>query len=192
MPYKNRTCKLIPYFIFLLGAIAVFMSLFLADYSSSQKNTEFDDRFKKLTSTISRFLAHEGVFLAAYTEGLPHFSMLSMNEKKSVTDHLQFYHDLCSEQINEGYTLKDNPSFAWRAMSKLGLTPRSDLFSHLTNEHIVQIYSANNVQLFSNFRFFEICSYTLEELFSLEWWVLYERDPKIQGIPGFLCVTHSA
>ncbi len=155
------------------------MSLNLANNSILQKNTEFDDRFKKLTALISRFLANEGVFLDAYTEGLPHFSKLSMNEKRAVTDHLQFYHDLCSEQITEGYTLKDNPTFAWRAISKLGLTPRSDLFSYLKNEHIVQIYSANNVQLFSNFRFFEICSYTLEELFSLEWWVLYERDPKI-------------
>lgn len=147
------------------------------EFKDFEPNTE--EKFKKLSSAICRLLAQEGLNRIAYSEGLPHFSKLSFDMKTKVVHHLQFYHDLCQEQVAEGYTLKDNPSFAWRALKKLGLTPRSDLFSHLTNDMIVEIYSRENVQIFRNFRFFEFCSYTLEELLTIEWWNLFERDPKI-------------
>ncbi|HWU44755.1 MAG TPA: hypothetical protein VN132_14990, partial [Bdellovibrio sp.] len=146
---------------------------------NSQLDGVLEQRFKKLTKIISMLLTVEGKYQKPYIEGLPYFSKLPTELKQKVVDHLQFYHDLCVEQVSEGYSIKDSPSFVWRALNKLGLVPRSDLFSHLTNEHIVEIYSAENVQLFRNFKFFEFCSYSLEELLTIEWWGLFERDAQI-------------
>lgn len=142
-------------------------------------DTVLEERFKRLTKVISMLLTNEGKYQRPYVDGLPHFNRLPSELKHKVVEHLQFYHDLCIDQVSEGYSLKDSPSFVWRAFRRLGLTPRSDLFSKLTDEHIVEIYSSENVQLFRNFKFFEYCSYTLEELLTIEWWGLFERDPKV-------------
>lgn len=143
---------------------------------AGQIDGALDDRFKRLTKVVSMLLTNEGKYQRPYLEGLPHFSKLTVEQKSKVVEHLQFFHDLCIEHVSEGYSIKDSPSFVWRAFRRLGLTPRSDLFSQLTDEHIVEIYSNENVQLFRNFKFFEFCSYSLEELLTIEWWGLFDRD----------------
>ncbi|WII73758.1 hypothetical protein QJS83_07695 [Bdellovibrio sp. 22V] len=153
------------------------MSLSLGVRSS--EDILLEEKFKTLTQKISMLLACEGVHRKPYLDGLPHFSKLTVEKKKIAVDHVQFYHDLCVEQVSDGYKIKDSLSFTWRALSKLGLAPKADLFQHLTEEHIFEIYSDENVQLFRNFNFFEFCSYTLEELHSLEWWSLFEREPHV-------------
>ncbi|HEX7674355.1 MAG TPA: hypothetical protein VF412_09290 [Bdellovibrio sp.] len=142
-------------------------------------DSALDDRFKRLTKVVSMLLTNEGKYQRPYLDGLPHFSKLATEQKTKVVEHLQFFHDLCIEHVSEGYSIKDSPSFVWRAFRRLGLTPRSDLFSQLTDEHIVEIYSNENVQLFRNFKFFEFCSYSLEELLTIEWWGLFDRDSKL-------------
>ena len=142
-------------------------------------DSALDDRFKRLTKVVSMLLTNEGKYQRPYLDGLPHFSKLATEQITKVVEHLQFFHDLCIEHVSEGYSIKDSPSFVWRAFRRLGLTPRSDLFSQLTDEHIVEIYSNENVQLFRNFKFFEFCSYSLEELLTIEWWGLFDRDSKL-------------
>ena len=149
------------------------------DLGREQSSLALDESFKRLSKTICMLLSTEGVHIRAYRDGLPYFSKLTVQQKESVVQHLRFFHDLCLDQVGEGYKLKDSLSFTWRAFRKLGLTPPSDLFHAVTDEHIVEIYSSENVQLFRNFNFFNVCSYSLEELHSLEWWSLYRRDPKI-------------
>lgn len=148
----------------------------LVDVSSENIHRELNDAFKAVAQKISMLLASEGLHRRAYLEGLPFFGRLSIDQKKDIIQQLSFYQDLCSEQIAEGFTLKDSPTFIWRALRRLGLTPPSDLFSTITQEDIVEIYSSENRQLFRNFNFFEYCSYSFEELHSLEWWHLFQRD----------------
>lgn len=139
----------------------------------------YEEDFKKLSQKICMMFATEGVYRKPYLDGLPYFSVLDEKEKNSIVEHLRFYCELCEAQISEGFKLRDNLSFTWRAFRKLDLIPRGDIFSHMTDEDLIEIYSCENKQLYRNFKFFEFCSYTLEELHSLEWWTLYERDSEI-------------
>lgn len=141
-----------------------------------------DEKFKSLAQRLSMLLATEGIYIKGYLEGLPYFSRLTEEKKKSVNQSLSFYCELCREQMSEGYTLSDGPSFLWRALGKLGLIPRSDLFQHFDKEAVIEIYSNESVQLFRNLNFFKYCSYSLEELHAKEWWFNYDRDPKITEI----------
>ncbi|MNL45597.1 hypothetical protein D3C87_1682560 [compost metagenome] len=72
--------------------------------------------------------------------------------------------------------MKDSPSFTWRALRKLGYTPTSDLFEQITDDHVIEVYSKDSVQVFRNLNFFQFCSYTFEEILSLEWWNLFDRS----------------
>ena len=153
------------------------------EFVSQDEDRILIQNFKEIASQTSRLLATGGVKVKAYKDQLPYFSALDFAKKKEVLEKITFYHDLCAEQVSEGYSLKDTPSFTWRALKKLGLTPTSNLFSQIKDEDVIEVYSAENVQLFRNFRYFEFCSYTLEEIYCLEWWNLYERGNDI--MPGF-------
>lgn len=135
------------------------------------------EEFKIVAQKVCTMLASEGVHRRPYVEGLPHFQSLSLEKKQEIVKTLVFFKELCEEQIAEGYKLKDNFTFVWRAFRKLGYVPRADVFNFMSDDDLVEIYSKDNKQLYCNFKFFECCSYTLEELYSLEWWNLYERDP---------------
>lgn len=135
--------------------------------------------FKALSKQVSMLLSTEGIQVKAYLEGLPYFSKLTELQQAKVNKQLEFYAELCSEHINEGYKISDGSTFLWRAFRKLGLTPTSDLFQFLTDESVIEIYSDENIQLFRNLNFFTYCSYSLEELHSREWWHLYERDASV-------------
>lgn len=139
-------------------------------------NKAQEDVFKFLSKQISMLLATENIRIKAYQDGLPYFSKLSETHQIQVNNQLSFYAELCSEHIKEGYKISDGSTFLWRAFRKLGLTPTSDLFQFLTNESVIEVYSDENIQLFRNLNFFTYCSYSLEELHSLEWWHLYDRD----------------
>ncbi len=133
----------------------------------------------ELADALCFLLAKEGIHRNAYSEGLPHFSKLSNDHKLKAINHLQFYYDLCMEQVSEGYALKDSPSFTWRALKALGYTPTSDLFEKMKDHHVVEIYSSEGVQVFRSLTFFKHCSYTFEEIHSLEWWTLFDRPAEI-------------
>jgi hypothetical protein len=135
-----------------------------------------EQKFKRLAEDTCRLLRTEGLDVVAFQEGLPFFKKMNLLGQSKVTEQLEFFHKLCSEQINENYEIKDNHSFVWRAMRALGLAPTSDLLNYITDDNIVEIHSSDNLQLFRNFKFFEYCSYSLEEIYCIEWWNLYRRD----------------
>jgi hypothetical protein len=150
---------------------------------SVQINTDIDyelkERFKSISRQVVAFLSTGGMNVQPFRAGLPYFSLLSTLRQQEVVSQLGFFRDLCSEQVKEGYEIKDSKSFTWRALNRLGLTPSSDLFNHFQDEDIIEIYSQENVQIFRNFRYFEFCSFSLEELYSREWFHLYQRDESI-------------
>lgn len=137
------------------------------------------EEFKKQSYLLSQMLKNEGMKVEPFLPGLPYFTKLSTQKKQSVLRSLSVYVSICHEQVEEGYKIKDSNALTWRALSKLGLTPPSDLFNHLTNDEIIEIYDLEGHQLYRNFRFYEHCSYTLEELYSVEWWYLFSRDGAI-------------
>ncbi|MBO9666081.1 MAG: hypothetical protein J7501_04650 [Bdellovibrio sp.] len=133
------------------------------------------EEFMSIALSISDMLKEEGKNVRPFLPGLPHFSKLSNQQKVHVIQQVRFYQELCQEHRAEGMKINDNLSFVWRAFCRLGLAPCRDFFTHLTQEDIVEIYSKDQLQLFRNFKFFDHCSYTLEELHTIEWWNLFER-----------------
>ncbi|XGC81919.1 hypothetical protein ACES2L_05415 [Bdellovibrio bacteriovorus] len=134
------------------------------------------EEFMAVALSISEMLKPEGKTVRPFLPGIPYFSKLTAEKKLNVLQQVRFYQELCQSHISEGYKISDNLSFTWRAFRKLGLTPSSDLFNYVEKEDIVEIYSKDQIQLFRNFNFFDCCSYTLEELHTLEWWTLFARD----------------
>jgi len=106
---------------------------------------------------------------------LPHFSKLPHSEKIRVLQSLKVFNEICREVLSDGKSLGDSPTFIWYGLKKLELRFSSDLFEYITNQNIVELYNRDNVQIFRNFDFFRVTSYTLEDLLCRPWVELFAR-----------------
>lgn len=149
-------------------------------YANDVKTEDLDLNFIKLADNLASLLNSFEIPCKSYQKNLPHFSTLFNEKKIAAISNIKFYYDLCLEHVNEGYSLKDNPSFIWRAFRHFGYTPTSDLFAQIKDHHIVEVYTDEGLQIFRNLKYFDYCSYTLEELYTLEWYNLYERPVEMQ------------
>ncbi len=107
-------------------AHGLYLPRMLKSVINSQNDVALNDEteslhrdFKLATQRITSLLAAEGVYRKAYHQDLPYFGKVSLDQKRYIVRHLKFYAELCSAQVNEGYRLKDNLTFTWRALSKV-------------------------------------------------------------------------
>lgn len=63
-----------------------------------------------------------------------------------------------------------------RFLSQSQIVIPSHLDQHIEDEDIIEVYDEQAIQCYRSFNFFEICSYSLEDIFSYPWWNLYERN----------------
>ncbi len=147
--------------------------------NTSKQNEKLRIEFIALATGLAKMLNNEGTKTQAGLEGFPHFEQLRPQEKTAAIESLRFFHDLCRDQVDEGQPLRDSKKFTWRALVKLGLSPQSDFLDRIESGDIVELYNDEQIQVFRNLEFFDICSYTIEELFCIEWWRLFRRDEDI-------------
>jgi hypothetical protein len=121
-------------------------------------------RFSEVALNISRLAAEVGIRIKPFfSENLPFFSLLSIPKKTAVVEAASSYVEVCEQSKKDG-KLADSRTFVWNGIKNLGLRPTSDLFSVLTNDHIVEIHDFNARQLFRNLNYFQFSSYDLESL----------------------------
>lgn len=107
---------------------------------------------------------------------LPYFSALPVERQEWVVETLEVSNRIYTSMIANKSDMRDNSALVWSAFRELGLRPPSDFFDKVGSEDVIQLYSEDHVHLFANFRFFELCSYTIEEIYSLPWSDLWSRS----------------
>lgn len=141
-------------------------------FAHSTLKAEFSHHLQNLSELLQKY----GYTVKAYEHpSLPHFSRLSTKQQEEVLRALLAY----SEALKEVCKFDDNVDmgqFVWRFLLHLGIVPSEDLFSTLHNEHFIQIYNLDQIQIFRSLRCFERCSFTLEQLTCKSWYELWERD----------------
>ncbi len=131
--------------------------------------------FKTLAEDVAQLLSSGGVPVIPYHSALlPVFSNLNADRKKFSLNQLSFYKKSL-EMAQEGRSINEKQSL-WTSIKLLGLRPTSDILNLVTSEDSVEGYDITGIQFWRNFKFMEVCSYTLEEMFSIPWPERYERD----------------
>lgn len=62
-----------------------------------------------------------------------------------------------------------------QALKMYDLEAEGDFWNKLKKDDVIEVYSADNIQLFRTFNFFKISSYSLLDLLTNEWYHLWER-----------------
>src|SRR5690606_17702992 len=86
----------------------------------------------------------------------------------------------CQNALAVGGTLRDS-SFQvfWNVLRRFDLRPCSDLFDLLDSNDVIEVYRYDFIQIYRNLRFLELCTYSLDEVFSYEWPELFHRKQEI-------------
>ncbi|MBC7464576.1 MAG: hypothetical protein H7256_01165 [Bdellovibrio sp.] len=133
-------------------------------------------RFKKLTEDVAFMLNENRAEVVAYRDpSMNSFSMLDQARQKNSLKEIEFYKKSLEMAVSEDRTINEKQSL-WSSLKLLGLRPTSDVLDLVNSEDSVEAYDLGGIQFWRNFKFFEVCSYTLEEMFSLPWSDRYDRD----------------
>jgi PAS domain-containing protein len=136
-------------------------------------------RFRAQTELLAWFLADEGVNKSPYfSRDLPHFSELAADEQAEAVRVLGHTLEIFDEVKTAGGTLADTPQLIWRSLRRLNWTPKSDVFDKIEKGDVIEIYSTEHRGLFRNLAFYDLVSYSLEDVFARKWFELFKRDEK--------------
>lgn len=151
--------------------------------SLNAKPVERVAEFKALLDAFSEMARRESANLVPYDgHGPRYFPQLPEIKQIEVLNNFRCYFEVCSQTLAQGASLRDDKVFVWRMFQKMKVHPPSELMSSIQEGEVIEIYNADFVQVFRNLCFFEICSYSLDELLSRPFWELIHRDEKITNL----------
>jgi hypothetical protein len=137
-------------------------------------------QFKSFTDEFCAMARTEGVSVLPYEgSGPEHFALLPEVHQVAVLEQFGRYVEVAREVVAQGISLHDDNVFVWRMLQKLKVRPPSDLMDQLRTGEVVEIYNSNFIQIYRNMRFFEICSYSLDDVLSRPFWDLIAREKSI-------------
>lgn len=137
---------------------------------------ELKERFGELALELVDLASTINIKILPYqVDSLPHFSRLKEEQMLSAIEVLDNYVGIFKRTVEKGYRVNESKMVTWLAIKSLGLTPSSDLFHYIEEDSVIEIYNAENIQIFRNLKFFEFCSYTLDDIFCRPWPSLYRR-----------------
>lgn len=149
------------------------MAIALRQDSYFDKNSEFRATADKITALASKY----DIKIKGYHDAdLPLFNALSSQKQNEVLLFIKMYHQSLVETEAAGERLDNNAKAIWCSLSSMGLMPPSELFSKFTPAAAIEIYDTAGLQIWRNFNTMKYCSYTLEEIYSIEWFNRYARD----------------
>jgi hypothetical protein len=141
-------------------------------------------RYQTVINEIAQLVTANGYELVGFREGTgSRFNELPIQAQPLIIDGLEAFLNLCLSAEKEGAELRgDSHPAAWWVIRKLGWRPLSDVFSNIRSGDTIEIYDKNHVQVFRSFNMFRCISYSLDELVTYDWPLLYEREAWIQDM----------
>jgi hypothetical protein len=106
-------------------------------------------------------------------ESAPHFLKLPLSDQAAVLERLKIYSSLLELSANE--ELLDEKRLLWFALSRLRLRPPSNLLDLVGENDLVEVYVGAR-QVYRSFNYYNYCSYSLDELETVPWNLLFARD----------------
>lgn len=152
-----------------------------------------NEDYLAVVNEIAEILASKGKRVSPFhSPNLDLFSTLSHLEKRRVISEASIYREsLKAESKNFKSELANDPFLSsvdggyqqalWFALKEMGFRPSGDIFGYMQSDNIVEVYDSQGIQIWRNLNFFDVCSYSLEEMFCISWMERYERDASALG-----------
>lgn len=148
--------------------------------SFAQSDSNFDgsasNKFIELAYKIADYASQAGCEMWPFHQAsVPYFSSQSHEKKQEILASMQVFIEICQLTLANGKKLDDTKSLAWYGLKHLDMRFTSDLLDKIVDGDILEVYTNDNIQIFRNFKFFELISYTIEDIFCRPWTELFIR-----------------
>lgn len=127
------------------------------------------------------FRDHSKSFNVYCASSLERFQKLSDEQKVSAQNVMKELVASLKGAVAEGVDLSRNVDFLKYSCTRLAIRPSRRFLETVTEEDLIEIYNPEGVQVYRNFRFFEISGYSLLDLLTNDWSTLYERSTSIEA-----------
>lgn len=133
--------------------------------------------FRFLAERVAEVGARTGITIRPYRDpDLPFLRALSALDQRKLATELERYLFVCERTAGAGFSPAESHRLLWFALRTMGYLPPDRLFDYVRDEQIVLVNDPQHRQIFRNFAFFSMCSYTLEELYACPWPRLYHSE----------------
>lgn len=128
---------------------------------------------------IAQLIRARGYACRAYSpKAVDRFRTLSIDKKEMLASQLKGVISLILTCAEFETPVGEHPEkiFVEHAVKFNNLELRDkEFWNRLQKDDVIEVYNSENIQLFRTFNFFKISSYSLLDLLTLEWFLLWER-----------------
>lgn len=133
--------------------------------------------FIDLSVKLQKVLGKEGLFIIPFEEpGLPFFSGLSKDQRAQIIGQMQTLLDIANDLQAHNMKVTEPANLIRTFFKKFNLHAPSWVVESITKHDIVDVWNLESRLIIASFNFFDICTYSLEELFCRPWSELFSRD----------------
>lgn len=147
---------------------------------STDLDQTYLEEFKRIALALQAFGQKYGVPIQGFHgPELPHFSRLSSTEKSRIVNLLKVFLETFLVTEGAGARIDRHDQALWHALSCMKFVPPQDLLQHIAKDDVIEVYTPEGLQIWRNLNFMKICSYTLEEMYCIDWPSRYDRAPEM-------------
>ncbi|MCM2352584.1 MAG: hypothetical protein NDI63_03130 [Pseudobdellovibrio sp.] len=138
------------------------------------------NEFIDLSVKLQKVLGKEGLFVIPFEEpGLPFFSSLTSEQKDVILEQMQTLLEIAQDLQAHNLKVTEPANLIRTFFRKFNLNAPSRVVDSITRHDIVDVWNLDSRLIIASFNFFDICTYSLEELFCRPWAELFSRDNDI-------------
>lgn len=135
------------------------------------------NQFRELSVKLQGILGKEGLYLIPFeSPALPFFSTLSAEHQREIIDLLNTLVDIASDLQSQKLKVTEPINLIKTFFKKFNIHAPAWVIDTITDRDIVDVYNMDSRLVVASFNFFEICTYSIEEIFCRPWAELWSRE----------------
>lgn len=108
-----------------------------------------------------------------------YFYSLTPENQRDIIRRFDRYMDVIADITGQGIGLMDNAQALWRICKRFDWMPYSEIIERVNRQDVIEIYLADNTQLYRNMSYFKYSSYSISDLVFCPWHDLIEHGEKV-------------
>lgn len=137
------------------------------------------NKFKLATEEVAKIFKEEGLEITPYSDpNLPDFQGLSFEKQEHACKMISFYLQTLQMTKDQGKSIRDDKVGLWNALKLCELIPSSDIFGLIEKDDVIELFDGGHIQIWRSFRFMELNSYSIAQLFIYPSYERYERNER--------------
>lgn len=155
------------------------------DFSSQDQQ----NRFIELSTRLAELAKREGLVIRPFEKlTLPYFSAASYEKREHALQILSQTVKLTEEVQSQGVRARDSSSLIWAFCRTWRYAPTWDFHDKIQDGDMVDVYNLQGQLIFANLRFYEVTTYTLEQLYFCQWHILFNHEDEFQEQLQQICM----